>query len=70
MFAAQAFDAARLVLVQLAAGRDSRSGVRDGVLRTSGFPGASGVTTLLPDGNASKRPFLLGVERRRIVSLD
>ncbi len=69
-FAAQAFDAASLVLVQLAAGLDSRSSVRDGVLRTQAFPGVSGVTTLLPDGNARKRPFLLGVKGRRWVSLD
>ena len=68
--AAEAFDAANLVQVQLARGRDSRDAVRDGVIRTEGYPGASGVITLLPDGNARKRPFLLGVRGGRIVSLD
>lgn len=68
--AAQAFDAANLVEVQLAQGRDSRREVRDGVLRTEAYPGASGVMTLLPDGNARKRPFMLGVRRGKIVSLD
>ena len=42
----------------------------DGVLRTEGYPGASGVITLLPDGNARKRPFLLGVRGQRLIPLD
>lgn len=70
LFAAQAFDAANLVLVQLAAGRDSREDVRDGVLRTQGYPGVSGVTTFMSDGNARKRPYMLGVRRGEIISLD
>ena len=61
---------ANLVQVQLAEGNTSRRAVRDGVLRTEGYPGASGVITLLPDGNARKRPFMLGVRGGRIVSLD
>lgn len=69
-FAASAFDAANLVLAQLAAGRASRAELRDGVASVHGYPGASGITTFLHDGNARKRPFLLGVERRRIVPLD
>jgi ABC-type branched-subunit amino acid transport system substrate-binding protein len=68
--AAEAFDATNLVQVQLARGRDSRPAVRDGVLRTESYPGSSGVITLLPDGNARKRPFLLGVRGGSIVALD
>jgi hypothetical protein len=56
--------------VQLAAGRNARDDVRDGVLRTQGYPGVSGVTSFLPDGNARKRPFLLGVKRGQFISLD
>ncbi|MEZ4215934.1 MAG: penicillin-binding protein activator [Myxococcota bacterium] len=70
VFAASAFDAANLVLVQLAAGHTSRDAVRDGVGSVHGYPGASGITTFLHDGNARKRPFLLGVDGRRIVPLD
>lgn len=70
VFAAQAYDAANLVLSQLARGRQSRDEVRDGLLRTHAWPGASGVTSLRPDGNARKRPFLLEVTRRGFVPLD
>ena len=35
-----------------------------------GFPGVSGVTSFLPDGNARKRPYLLAISRGRIVGLD
>jgi len=70
VFAAHAYDAANLVLVQLAQGRDSRDEVRDGILRTQGYPGASGVISIMPDGNARKRPFLLGVRGGNIIPLD
>lgn len=70
VFAAQAYDAANLVLVQLARGFESRSAVRDGMLATHAYPGAAGVTTIGADGNAQKRPFLLGIESGRIVQFD
>jgi ABC-type branched-subunit amino acid transport system substrate-binding protein len=70
VFAAQAYDATNLALLQLARGANGPVGLRDGLLSTRAYPGVSGVTSLLPDGNARKRPFLLGVERRRIVSLE
>ncbi len=70
VFAAHAFDAANLVVMQIAARRNSRPQVRDGILRVRGYPGVSGVISMLPDGNASKRPFLLGVKRRGIIGLD
>jgi hypothetical protein len=66
-FAAQAYDAASLALAQLAHGSDDRKGVRDGLHKVASFPGASGVISIGPDGNAHKRPFLLGVEHGRIV---
>ena len=68
--AAQAYDAANLVLKELARGRSERDDVRDGVLRTRGYPGVSGVLSMRPDGNATKRPYLLGVEKGRIIQLD
>lgn len=70
VLAAQAFDAATLALVQLARSGASRDALRRGVLGVSAFPGVSGVTSIGPDGNARKRPYLLTVEGRRIVSLD
>lgn len=68
--AAQAYDATNLALVQLARGRTSRSDLREGLLAVQAYPGASGVTTIGADGNAHKRPFLLGVRGGQIVSLD
>jgi branched-chain amino acid transport system substrate-binding protein len=69
-FSAHAYDAANIVLVQLARGFETRDAMREGILRTQAYPGASGVTSLRPDGNARKRPFLLQVEGKRIVPLD
>jgi len=70
VLAAQAFDAANLVIVQLARGRDGREEVRDGVLTVQAYPGVSGVITMSADGNAIKRPFLLTVERDHLAQID
>ena len=69
-YSAEAFDAANLVLVQLSAGRRDREGVRAGILDTRAYPGATGVLTMHPNGNARRRPFLLGISRGRFRSLD
>jgi ABC-type branched-subunit amino acid transport system substrate-binding protein len=70
VYSAHGFDAVNLVLVQLAAGVEGSSQLLDAVLETRGYPGVSGVMTLLPDGNARKRPFLLEVRGRGIAPLD
>jgi ABC-type branched-subunit amino acid transport system substrate-binding protein len=70
VFAAQAFDAANLILMQLARGREDRDDVREGVLSVTGYPGVTGVLTMRKDGNAKKRPFLLAVERGRIQPVE
>jgi ABC-type branched-subunit amino acid transport system substrate-binding protein len=69
-FGAQGYDAAQLALLQLAHGSRSRGAVRDGVLAVRGFPGASGVLSMRADGNARKRPFLLGVEHGQLVQVN
>lgn len=69
-YAAQAFDATNLVLVQLASGLDDRRRLREGLVDTRAYPGATGVLTMRPNGNARRRPFLLGVSGRRFHSLD
>lgn len=70
VYAAQGYDAANLVLQQLAARRRDRDEVREGMLTVRAFPGASGSLTMLPDGNARRRPFLLEVSGQRFVPLD
>ncbi len=70
VYAAQGFDAAGLVLQQLAERRRDRDALLRGLLATRAFPGASGSLTMLPDGNARRRPFLLEVAGERFVPLD
>jgi len=70
VFAAQAYDAANLTLVQLAGRSPTRDSMREGILETSGYPGVAGVTTMGADGNARKRPYLLQVEHGEIVQVD
>jgi len=70
VFAAQGFDAANLVALQLARGAADREAVRRGLLEMKVYPGVSGPTVFEPDGNARKRPFLIGVERGALVSLE
>ncbi len=69
-FSSGGFDATRLVLTQLVSGRTTRAQMRDGLLLVYGYPGASGVTTIGPDGNARQRPFLLEVKRGRLRAVD
>jgi len=69
-FAAQSYDVARLVLVQLARGKEDRGDLREALLQTRAYPGVSGVLSMRLDGNARKRPFLLGVEGGELTALD
>jgi len=69
-YAAEAFDATNLLLVQLSAGRSDRAAVRQGLLETRAYPGASGVLTMHPSGNARRRPLLLRVSGRRFRPVD
>ncbi len=68
--AAQAFDAANLLLLQLAHGRRSRIELAKGFSEIRGYPGVSGMTTMLADGNAEKDPYVLGVRSGAIVNID
>ena len=69
-FAAQGFDAANLVALQLVRGASSQTDLRKGLLGTSLYPGVSGATSFDPDGNARKRPFLIEVRSGALVSLE
>ncbi|MGE4651863.1 MAG: penicillin-binding protein activator [Myxococcota bacterium] len=68
-FAAEAFDAVRLVALQLAQERTDRKSLRDGIAALAPYPGVSGVIGVDDQGHVRKRPFLLGVQRRRAVQL-
>ena len=69
-FAAQGFDAANLVALQILRGATDRTAVRDALLATGLYPGVSGPTSFEGDGNARKRPFLVGVRSGQLVSIE
>lgn len=69
-YAAEAYDATNLLLVQLSAGRSDREGIRAGLLDTRAYPGAAGVLTMQPNGNARRRPFLLKISGQRFQPVD
>ena len=69
-FAAQGFDAANLVGLQLARGAQSAADVRNGLVSTQLYPGVSGVTTIEASGDARKRPFLIEVRGGQLASLE
>ena len=69
-YAAQGFDAANLVMQQLVGRGRDRESIREGLLDVRAFPGASGSLTMLPDGNARRRPFLVEARGQRFVPLD
>jgi branched-chain amino acid transport system substrate-binding protein len=69
-FAAQGFDAANLVGLQLLNGAHTAIDVRNGLVHTDRYPGVSGVTSIGADGDARKRPFLLEVRGGQMVSLE
>ncbi|MCP5057250.1 MAG: tetratricopeptide repeat protein [bacterium] len=70
VLAAQAFDAAHLVAMQITRGSHGREAVLNGMLQAKGVVGASGVLSMGSDGSALRRPNLLGVERGKIISVD
>ena len=68
-FAAETYDAVRLVALQLAEGQTQRASLREGLASLAPYPGVSGVIGMDDWGHVRKRPFLLGVQRRRAVQL-
>ncbi len=67
---AEAYDAASLLLDQLARRREGRREMREGLRDVRAVAGVSGVISIRADGNVDKRAHLLGVQRGRIVSVD
>ncbi|MBW2447661.1 MAG: penicillin-binding protein activator [Deltaproteobacteria bacterium] len=68
--AAQAYDAANLAIVQLAAGRAAREELRRGILELRAYPGVTGLLAMNADGNAQKRPFLLSIVRGKFKQVN
>jgi ABC-type branched-subunit amino acid transport system substrate-binding protein len=68
--AAEAFDAANLVLAEAAAGVEDREALLEALFREPRRAGVSGVLEIGPEGEVARRPHLLGVSRGAVVSLD
>jgi ABC-type branched-subunit amino acid transport system substrate-binding protein/tetratricopeptide (TPR) repeat protein len=66
--AAQGYDAANLLLVQLARGFATREAALEGLLEVDAQPGVTGVLSLA--NGSRKRPLLLGVDRGQIVEIE
>jgi ABC-type branched-subunit amino acid transport system substrate-binding protein len=69
-FAAQGFDGAVLVALQLMRGAQTAADVRSGLIATELHPGVSGVTSIGADGDARKRPFLIEIRGGQTVSIE
>jgi ABC-type branched-subunit amino acid transport system substrate-binding protein len=70
LLAAQAYDAFMMLVEVCKAGARTRLQLRDGLLQVQDFPGVSGTTSMLPDGDADKILYLLTVQDGRIVQLN
>ncbi len=67
---AVSYDASRLLLEIVARPSvRSRDSIRDALLRTADFPGATGVTAFDYGGEARKTPFLLTIRGSRLVEI-
>jgi branched-chain amino acid transport system substrate-binding protein len=69
-FAAQAYDAAAIVLEALRAGADTRENMLSALADLKEFPGVAGKTTLIPGGLLERDPFFGTVARGHLVSLE
>jgi branched-chain amino acid transport system substrate-binding protein len=66
-WAAQGYDAARLIAQAMFAGGKDRQGIKDGLLTIKNFPGVTGQTSFRPDGETDKEIVILGVSGKKVV---
>ncbi|MFO7265549.1 MAG: ABC transporter substrate-binding protein [Limnochordales bacterium] len=67
MFAANAYDSARILIEVINRVGPNRAAVRDGIAATRDFPGVTGVTTFAENGDAVKPLYILRVENGTFV---
>jgi len=70
LFAAQAFDAARLVLAALEGGALTSRDVKAALAKTKDFQGVSGLISEIRDGEALKKPILIQVQKGKLVQVN
>src|SRR5690606_16195342 len=67
MFAANAYDSARILIEVIARVGTDRAAIRDGIAATKDFPGVTGVTSFAENGDAVKPLYILRVENGTFV---
>lgn len=70
LFAAQAFDAARLVLAALEGGAVTARDVKAALAKTKDFQGVSGQVSEIRDGEVLKKPILIQVQKGKLVQVN
>lgn len=70
LFAAQAYDAVRMVISALQQGARNGRQVRDYLAGIRLYPGVSGSTTLVPGGPAQKQPVMIKVQNGKLVQVN
>ena len=70
LFAAQAYDAANIILSAMKEGAMTRSNIRSAIAATRDFPAASGYIFEMKDGEAIKKPFLIQVQKGKLVQVN
>lgn len=69
ILAAQAYDAASLLLSLIRDKRDTPATVREGLLAVQDYPGVSGLTSFTPSGEAEKKLFVIQIENGKFVRM-
>ena len=67
ILAAQAYDAAMMVLTLIKEHKDTPQAVRDGLIAMKDYPGISGVTTFSGNGEALKKLFIIKIQNGKFV---
>lgn len=70
LFAAQAFDAARMVLATLEGGALTPRDVKAALAKTKDFQGVSGLVSEIRDGEVLKKPILIQVQKGKLVQVN
>ncbi|MFH1784384.1 MAG: ABC transporter substrate-binding protein [bacterium] len=68
-FAAQGYDALRVIVQAMFVGGKTREGIREGLLKIENFPGVTGRMSFKANGDVTKEVVILGVYNGQIVQL-
>jgi branched-chain amino acid transport system substrate-binding protein len=67
ILAAQAYDAAMMVLSLIKERKDTPQAIREGLLAMKDYPGISGATTFSGNGEAQKKLFIIKIQDGKFV---